>query len=133
MKTPKRPDAPIIDEAEYDCFGIPTGDITTYWDVYHEAHARWKRKNRFAQLKRTIARQAEEIHHLRTALAIRTIHDINENNIESLKFIQQHLTVDTFEPQIEREGDYNWMFKWKRPIPRWNNSIIDLHLPEEHQ
>ena len=55
MKTPKRPDAPIIDEAEYDCYGIPTGDITTYWDVYHEAHARWKRKNRIKQLKHTIA------------------------------------------------------------------------------
>lgn len=56
MKTPKRPDAPIIDEAEYDCFGIPTGDITTYWDVYYKAHARWKRKNREAQYKHTIAK-----------------------------------------------------------------------------
>ena len=26
---------------------------------------------------------------------LRTINDINENNIESLKFIQQHLTVET--------------------------------------
>jgi hypothetical protein len=56
MKTPKRPDAPIIDEAEYDSCGIPTGDITTYWDCYHEAHARWKRKNKIKQLKRTIAK-----------------------------------------------------------------------------
>ena len=79
--------------------------------------ARWKRKNREAQYKHTIARQAEEIEHLRAALAIRTIHDINENNIESLKYIQQHLTVDTFEPRIERKGDRNWMFTWKRPIP----------------
>ncbi len=94
---------------------------------------RWHRKNRIRQLKHTIAKQAKEIYHLRTALAIRTIHDINENNIESLKFIQQHLTVDTFQPSIEREGDHNWMFKWKRPIPRWNNSIIDLHLPKDEQ
>jgi hypothetical protein len=133
MKTPKRPDAPIIDEAEYDCFGIPTGDITTYWDVYYEAHARWKRKNRIRQLKATIARQAEENKHLRTALAIRTINDINENNIESLKFIQQHLTVETFQPHIEQTEDHNWMFTWKRPIPRWNKSIIDLHLPKDIQ
>lgn len=99
----------------------------------HVELARWHRKNRIAQLKHTIAKQAEEIDHLRTALAIRTIHDINESNIESLKFIQQHLTVDTFQPSIEREGDHNWMFKWKRPIPRWNNSIIDLHLPKDEQ
>ena len=123
MKTPKR----YIEIApfEYDPtekeYPIPPE---------HVLEQRFKRKNREAQLKRTIARQAEEIKHLRTALAIRTIHDINENNIESLKFIQQHLTVDIFEPCIEREGDRNWMFKWKRPIPRWNNSIIDLHLPE---
>lgn len=96
-----------------------------------EQVTRWKRKNRIRQLKHTIAKQAEEIDHLRTALAIRTIHDINESNIESLKFIQQHLTVDTFQPSIEKEGDCNWMFKWKRPIPRWDNSIIDLHLPKD--
>lgn len=105
-----------------------------YIEYRHDIElSRWKRKNREAQYKRTITRQAEEIHHLRTALAIRTINDINENNIESLKFIQQHLTVETFQPHIERDGDRNWMFTWKRPIPRWDNSIIDLHLPEDEQ
>ena len=64
MKTPKRPDAPIIDEAEYDCFGIPTGDITTDWDIYYKAHSRWKRKNRIKQLKNTIARQKKEYERL---------------------------------------------------------------------
>lgn len=121
MKTPKR---------EYKKYYIdPATGEPDEWTLGN-IDARWHRKNRIRQLKATIARQAEEIHHLRTALAIRTIHDINENNIESLKFIQQHLTVDTFEPHIEREGDRNWMFTWKRPIPRWDNSIIDLHLPE---
>lgn len=125
MKTPKRhynvpPERQALD-IEPDSFD----------EDYYLQEARWKRKNRIRQLKNTIARQAEEIDHLRTALAIRTIHDINENNIESLKFIQRHLTVDTFQPQIEQEGERNWIFKWKRPIPRWNNSIIDLHLPED--
>ena len=124
MKTPKR---------HYELTAVSHDPCERVWDRPQEevSAQRWKRKNREAQLKRTIARQAEEIKHLRAALAIRTIHDINENNIESLKFIQQHLTVETFEPRIEREGDRNWMFTWKRPIPRWDNSIIDLHLPEE--
>lgn len=87
----------------------------------------------YDSMQKRIAELETENKHLRTALAIRTIHDINENNIESLKFIQQHLTVDTFQPSIEQEGEGNWMFKWKRPIPRWNNSIIDLHLPEAEQ
>lgn len=100
---------------------------------YYLQESRWHRKNRIRQLKATIARQAEEIEHLRTALAIRTINDINENNIESLKFIQQHLTVETFQPHIEQKENHSWMFTWKRPIPRWNNSIIDLHLPEAEQ
>lgn len=119
MKTPKR-DA--VDLTGINHIHVPL--------LRRQIHARWKRKNRIRQLKATIARQAEEIEHLRAALAIRTINDINENNIESLKFIQQHLTVETFQPHIEREGDHNGMFTWKRPIPRWNNSIIDLHLPE---
>lgn len=127
MKTPKRhyhvpPERQALD-IEPESFD----------EDYYLQEARWKRKNRIRALKHTIARQAEEIDHLRTALAIRTIHDINESNIESLKFIQQHLTVDTFQPSIEREGEGNWMFKWKRPIPRWNNSIIDLHLPKDEQ
>lgn len=124
MKTPKR---------EYKKYYIcPATGEPVEWTLGN-IDARRHRKNRIRQLKHTIARQAEEIDHLRAALAIRTIHDINENNIESLKFIQQHFTVDTFEPSIEREGEGNWMFKWKRPIPRWNNSIIDLHLPEDEQ
>lgn len=122
MKTPKR-DA--VDLTGINHIYVPL--------LRRQIHSRWHRKNRIRQLKHTIARQAEEIEHLRTALAIRTIHDINENNIESLKFIQQHLTVDTFQPSIEQEGERNWMFKWKRPIPRWNNSIIDLHLPDKEQ
>ena len=84
----------------------------------------------YDSMQKRITELETENKHLRTALAIRTINDINENNIESLKFIQQHLTVETFQPHIEREGDHNWVFKWKRPIPRWNNSIIDLPISE---
>ena len=84
-------------------------------------------------MRKRIAELETEIKHLRAALAIRTINDINENNIESMKFVRQHLTVDTFEPRIERDENNNWMYTWKRPIPRWNNSIIDLHLPEDEQ
>ena len=116
MKTPKRYPA--------------TMSVYSSTQELHEDRARWKRKNRLRQLKATIARQKQEIQHLRTALAIRTINDINENNIESLKFIQQHLTVETFQPHIEQKEDHSWMFTWKRPIPRWNNSIIDLPIPE---
>lgn len=126
MKTPKR---------HHELVCTSHDPCERVWDRPQEevSSQRWKRKNRIAQYKCTIARQAEEIEHLRAALAIRTIHDINEHNKASLEYIQKHLSVDTFEPSIEREGDHNWMFKWKRPIPRWNNSIIDLHLPEDKQ
>ena len=119
MKTPKRYPA--------------TMSVYATRDELRQDRARWKRKNRIRQLKHTIAHLTEENNHLRTALAIRTINDINENNIESLKFIQQHLSVETFQPHIEQKEDHSWMFTWKRPIPRWNNSIIDLHLPEDEQ
>ena len=85
----------------------------------------------YDSLRKRVTELETENKHLRDALASRTINDINENDIERLKFVQQHLIVDTFEPHIERDENNNWMLTWKHPIPRRNNSIIDLHLPED--
>ena len=69
----------------------------------------------YDSLRKRITELETENKHLRDALASRTINDINENDIERLKFVQQHLIVDTFEPHIERDRSNNWMFTWRRP------------------
>ena len=123
MKTPKR---------EYKKYYLdPATGEPDEWALGN-IDARWKRKNRIRQLKATIARQAEEIEHLRTALAIRAASEYNESIRASIEYVQKHFSMEISQPRMEME-DSSVVYKWKRPIPRWNNSIIDLHLPEAEQ
>lgn len=60
-------------------------------DLYAQRHSRWKRKNRIRQLKATIARQAEEIEHLRTLLTLRIQHEYLESQKAALEWAAKNI------------------------------------------
>lgn len=60
-----------------------------------EQASRWKRKNRVAQLKRTIARQAEEIEHLKNMLALHITAEHYRSTQTCIEWAAKHIRVET--------------------------------------
>lgn len=86
-------------------------------------HARWKRKNREAQYKRTIAGLTKENYHLKKLLAIRIWEDVLRAEKATLVFAQEHLSIDRLPPEIKQE-DGKYLYVIKRPIVKWDGKPI---------
>ena len=104
MKTPKR-------ESEHRW--CPIGETRDYQPTLAaKERARWKRKNRIAQLKRTIARQAEEISNLRTLLESVIQDGVTTAQRAALDWAANNLQLD-FHPQSEPEDGTPWFLNYK--------------------
>lgn len=67
-----------------------------YTDKGKERRARWKRKNRIAQLKRTIARQAEEIRNLRVLVTFKVQEEYMAEQKAALEWAAKHIFAHLF-------------------------------------
>lgn len=121
MKTPKRHHKIPAERAHLDL-------EPDSWETDHHAQeARWKRKNKIAQLKRTIKRLIKEREHLKELLAIRTIDDAVRAERETLEFAQKHLSVETRTPEIKQDEFGKWLYVIKHPIVKWDGQPILNH------
>jgi hypothetical protein len=88
MKTPKR-------ESEHRW--CPIGETRDYQPTLAaKERARWKRKNRVAQLKRTIARQAEEIRNLRVLVTFKVQEEYMAEQKAALEWAAKHICAHVF-------------------------------------
>lgn len=88
MKTPKR-------ESEH--LWCPIGETRDYQPTLAaKERARWKRKNRIAQLKRTIARQAEEISNLRVLVTFKVQEEYMVEQKAALEWAAKHIFAHVF-------------------------------------
>mgnify|MGYP003296357156 CR=1 FL=1 len=85
MKTPKRNKG---NGYEADCFPFEGPNQTAF------EHARWKRKNKIAQLKRTIARLSIENFELKIELGLPTHISFEEYNSRYVDFIKPDCISD---------------------------------------
>lgn len=67
-----------------------------YVDKGKERRTRWKRKNRIAQLKRTIARQAEEIRNLRVLVTFKVQEEYMAEQKAALEWAAKHIFAHVF-------------------------------------
>lgn len=122
MKTPKRKYSFPIDS-----FNYPGMRNAFEGEDVPSAHARqcerWKRKNREAQYKRTIAGLTKENYYLKKLLAIRIWEDVLRAERETLVFAQEHLSIDRRPPEIKQE-DGKYLYVIKRPIVKWDGKPI---------
>ena len=105
MKTPKR----YIEIAPFEY------DPTEKAYPIHPEHIleqRFKRKNRIAQLKRTIARQAEEISNLRTLLESVIQDGVTTAQRAALDWAANNLQL-AFHPQSEPGDGTPWFLNYK--------------------
>lgn len=86
MKTPKRSYNPNLNHLSR----------ARYVDKGKERRSRWKRKNRVAQLKRTIARQAEEISKLRVLATFKVQEEYKAEQKAALEWAAKHICVNVF-------------------------------------
>lgn len=92
--------------------------------------ARAKRKNRIAQLKRTIRRLSEESEHLKKVLAIRIVDDVVQADREALEYAQKHLSVERRMPEISRDNESGILLcAIKRPLVTWDGKEIITQKP----
>ena len=91
MKTPKRYPA--------------TMSVYATRDELRQDRARWKRKNRIRQLKATIARQAEEIEHLRALLTLRIQHEHLESQKAALEWAAKHISAHIHQAETTTEWE----------------------------
>lgn len=103
MKTPKR-------EHKKYYLDPATGEPDEW--ALGNIDARWKRKNRIAQLKRTIARQAEEISNLRTLLESMIQDGVTTTQRAALDWAANNLQLD-FHPQSEPGDGTPWFLNYK--------------------
>ena len=90
MKTPKRSYDPNLNHL-----------IRAHYTVKgKERRARWKRKNRIKQLKNTIARQAEEIKHLRLLVARRILANLTAAEAHALEWARDNIVLRTYAPRL---------------------------------
>ena len=102
MKTPKRSYDPNLNHVSR----------ARYVDKGKERRTRWKRKNRISQLKRTIARQAEEISNLRTLLESAIQDGVTTAQRAALDWAANNLQLD-FHPQSEPGDGTPWFLNYK--------------------
>ena len=96
MKTPKR---------EYKKYYIdPATGEPDEWTLGN-IDARWKRKNREAQLRRTIARLTEENQHLRTLLTLRIQHEYLESQKAALEWAAKHISAHIHQAETSTEWE----------------------------
>ena len=96
MKTPKR---------EYKKYYIdPATGEPDEWTLGN-IDARWKRKNRIAQYKRTIARLTEENNHLRTLLSLRIQHEYLESQKAALEWAAKHISAHIHQAETTTEWE----------------------------
>lgn len=86
MKTPKRSYDPNLNHLSR----------ARYVDKGKERRTRWKRKNRIAQLKRTIARKAEEIRNLRVLVTFKVQEEYMAEQKAALEWAQKHICAQVF-------------------------------------
>lgn len=86
MKTPKRSYDPNLNHFSR----------ARYVDKGKERRTRWKRKNRIAQFKRTIARQAEEIRNLRVLVTFKVQEEYIAEQKAALEWAAKHICAHVF-------------------------------------
>ena len=91
MKTPKREY-----KKHYICPATGEPDEWALGNI----DARWKRKNRIAQLKHTIAKQAKEIYHLRKLVELKLATEYAESEKQALRWAQENIVIRTFAPNL---------------------------------
>lgn len=96
MKTPKR----YIEIAPFE---FDTTEKEHQILPEHILEQRFKRKNRIAQLKRTIARQAEEIYHLRKLVELKLATEYAESEKQALRWALENIVIRTFAPNLTCE------------------------------
>jgi hypothetical protein len=94
MKTPKRSYDPNLNHLSR----------ARYVDKGKERRTRWKRKNRVAQLKRTIARQAEEIRNLRVLVTFKVQEEYMAEQKAALEWAAKHICAHVFADQHLETG-----------------------------
>lgn len=96
MKTPQR---------HYELTATSHNPCERVWDLPQEnvSAQRWKRKNRILQLKRTIARQAEEIEHYKNLLALSIIGEHYKLSQHCIDWAAKHIRVEMHQSRFEHD------------------------------
>lgn len=90
MKTPKRNHKIPAELQHLDI------EPDSWEEDYKQQDTRWKRKNRIAQLKRTIARQAEEISNLRVLVTFKVQEEYMAEQKAALEWAAKHISAHVF-------------------------------------
>lgn len=106
MKTPKRNHKIPTERQHLDI------EPDSLEEDYKQQDARWKRKNRISQFKRSIARQAEEIRNLRTLLESMIQDGVTAAQRAALDWVANNLQLD-FHPQSDPGDGTPWFLNYK--------------------
>lgn len=96
-------------------------------------HARWKRKNRIKQLKRTMERLTQENailkHTLGTHLFNKALQEFDLTSRTALEFLQKHVRVahmgtPTVEYSQDKDGNHFVHIRREPPVITWDNTPI---------